>query len=65
VRWTQDLYWFGQNVPTFSHRWLAVPAPLMIKARSRGYKRTREGGEAPKSLIMVEVELRVIEWSSS
>jgi hypothetical protein len=35
----------------------------MIKARSRGYKRAREGGEAPKSLIVVEVELRAIEWS--
>jgi hypothetical protein len=35
----------------------------MIKARSRGYKRAREGGEAPKSLIMVEVELRVTDWS--
>jgi hypothetical protein len=51
VRWTQNLYWFGQKVPTFSHRRLALPAPLMIKARSRGYKRAREGGEAPKSLI--------------
>jgi hypothetical protein len=38
-------------------------ARLMIKARSRGYKRAREGGEAPKSLIVVEVELRAIEWS--
>jgi hypothetical protein len=28
---TQDLYWFRQNVPTSSHRWLALPAPLMIK----------------------------------
>jgi hypothetical protein len=27
----------------------------MIKARSRGYKRAREGGEAPKSLIAMEV----------
>jgi hypothetical protein len=51
VRGAQDLYWFEQNVPTSSHRWLALPAPLMIKTRSSGYKRTREGGEAPKSLI--------------
>jgi hypothetical protein len=29
----------------------------MIKAHSRDYKRTREGGEAPESLIGVEVEL--------
>jgi hypothetical protein len=35
----------------------------MIKARSRGYKRARVGGEAPKSLIVVEMELRVTEWS--
>jgi hypothetical protein len=49
--WAQDLYWFGQNVPTSSHQRLALPTPLMIKARSRGYKHTREGGEAPKSLI--------------
>jgi hypothetical protein len=35
AQWTQDLYWFGQNVPTFSHRRLALPAPLMIKTCSR------------------------------
>jgi hypothetical protein len=35
----------------------------MIKAQSRGYKRAREGEEAPKSLIVVEVELRVTLWS--
>jgi hypothetical protein len=37
----------------------------MIKAHSRGYKRTTEGGEAPMSLIVVEVELRVTECSPS
>jgi hypothetical protein len=37
--------------PTSSHRWLVLPTPLIIKARSRGYKRAREGGEALKSLI--------------
>jgi hypothetical protein len=31
ARRAQDLYWFGQNVPTSSHRWLALPAPLIIK----------------------------------
>jgi hypothetical protein len=31
----------------------------MVKARSRGDKRARDGGEAPKSLIVVEV---VTEW---
>jgi hypothetical protein len=51
-------YWFGQNVPTSSHQRLVLPTPLKIKTRSGGYKRTREGGEAPKSLIGVEVELR-------
>jgi hypothetical protein len=61
----QDLYWFEKNVPTYSHRWLALPTPLMTKARIRGYKRAREGGEAPKSLIVVEVELRSIRWSPS
>jgi hypothetical protein len=59
--WAQDLYLFGHNVPTSSHRRLALPRPLMIKAHSRGYKLAREGGEAPKSLIVVEVELRVTE----
>jgi hypothetical protein len=44
VWWAQDLYWFGQNVPTSHHRRLALPIPLMIKARSRGYKQVREGG---------------------
>jgi hypothetical protein len=28
------------------------------QTRSRGYKQSREGGEAPRSLIGVEVELR-------
>jgi hypothetical protein len=28
------------------------------QTRSRGYKQSREGGEAPISLIGVEVELR-------
>jgi hypothetical protein len=60
--WVQDLYWFVHNVPTSSHRRLVLPAPLMIKACSRGYKQSREGGEAPKSLIMVEV---VTKWSTS
>jgi hypothetical protein len=62
ARWAQDLYWFRQNVPTSSHRRLALPSPLMIKAHSRGYKRAREGREAPKSLIMVEVELSITNW---
>jgi hypothetical protein len=31
ARRAQDLYKFGQNVPTSSHRCLALLAPLMIK----------------------------------
>jgi hypothetical protein len=31
ARMAQYLYWFGQNVPTSSHRWLALLTPLMIK----------------------------------
>jgi hypothetical protein len=38
ARWTQGLYWFGQNVPTSSVRRLALLAPLLLKTRSRGYK---------------------------
>jgi hypothetical protein len=47
-----------QNVPTSSLRRLTLPEPLLINACSRGYKWAREGGEAPKSLIVEEVELR-------
>jgi hypothetical protein len=39
----QDLYWFEQNVPTSTRRWLALPAPLMIKNCSRGYKQGERG----------------------
>jgi hypothetical protein len=37
----------------------------LINARIRGYKRERERerGEAPKYLVVEEVELRAIEWS--
>jgi hypothetical protein len=31
ARMPQDSYWFGQNVPTSKHRWLALQTPLMIK----------------------------------
>lgn len=37
----------------------------MLKTRSRVYKQTREEEEASKSLIKVELELKVIEWSPS
>jgi hypothetical protein len=59
------LYWFGQNVPTSSLRRLALPTPLLTNARSRGYKQAREGGEAPKYLVVGEVELRATEWRSN
>jgi hypothetical protein len=29
-RWTHDLYWFVQNVPTSIHERLGLQAPLMI-----------------------------------
>jgi hypothetical protein len=51
ARWTQGLYWFEQNVHTFSLRCLVLPTPLLIDARSRGYKRVRERGRAPMSLM--------------
>jgi hypothetical protein len=37
----------------------------MTKARSRGYKQAREGGEDLESLIAVEVDLMVTNWSPS
>jgi hypothetical protein len=64
ARWLQDLYWFRQNVPTSSHWRLALPALLMIKARSRGYKQAREGGEAPNSLIYGGGGYKVESWLS-
>jgi hypothetical protein len=51
ARRAQYLYWFEENVPKSSHRWLVLPASLMIKARNMGYMQAREGGEAPRSLI--------------
>jgi hypothetical protein len=49
--WAQDLYGFRQYVSTSNHRQLALPVPLIIKARTRGYKRAREKRESHKSLI--------------
>jgi hypothetical protein len=63
--WAQDLYWLEQNVPTSSLRRLTLLAPLLINARSRGYKWARDGGEAPKSLVVEVVALRATEWSSN
>jgi hypothetical protein len=47
-RWAQVLYSFGQNIPISSLQWLVLPAPLLLDARSRGYKRAREGEKAPQ-----------------
>jgi hypothetical protein len=53
----QGLYWFGQNVPTSSHRRLEVPTPLMIKVIV-GVTSGREREERlPSLFIRVEVEL--------
>jgi hypothetical protein len=30
------LYWFSQNVPTSSLRWLALLTPLLLDAHSNG-----------------------------
>jgi hypothetical protein len=43
ARWA---YWFRKNVPTSSHQWLALPAPLMVKTRSR----VTSGGEREERL---------------
>jgi hypothetical protein len=44
-------YGSEQNIPTTSLRWLTLPAHLLLDAHSRGYKRAREGGRAPESLM--------------
>jgi hypothetical protein len=56
ARRAQGLYWFGQNVPSSSLRRLTLPAPVLIDARSRGYKRVtsgRAGEEGLPSLLCV------------
>jgi hypothetical protein len=40
-----------QNLPISNLRRLALLAPLLLNARSRGYKRGREDRRAPKSLM--------------
>jgi hypothetical protein len=42
---------------------IGISTPLMVKARSRGYKWMREGRKAPKPLVVEEVELRATGWS--
>jgi hypothetical protein len=64
-RWAHDLYWFRKNVPTSSLQWLTLPAPLMIKTHSMGYKWRREGGEAPKSIFGWKWSLEATRWSPS
>jgi hypothetical protein len=51
ARSLQGLYWFVQNIPMSSLWRLALSTPLLLNARSRGYKRAREGRRAPKSLM--------------
>jgi hypothetical protein len=58
----------SQNIPTSSLPQLALPAPLLVNACSRGYKQAREGGEALKSLMLelrtIEVELKATQLES-
>jgi hypothetical protein len=53
-----------ENVPTSSHRCLALPAQLMTRTRSRGYKWVRDKREAPKSLIRGVVGYKVESYLS-
>lgn len=38
------------KVPTFNLRWLALPAPLLVDARSRSYKQVTSGREGEEEL---------------
>jgi hypothetical protein len=54
----QGLCWFEQNVLTFSHRWLALLASLIIKLVV-GVRNDREREKRLSShFIRVKVELR-------
>jgi hypothetical protein len=46
------LIYANRHVPNSSLRWLALLVHLLLEARSRGYKRVREG-RVPKSLWLV------------
>jgi hypothetical protein len=46
----QGLYWFGWNVPTSSLWRLALSAPLLLDAHSRGYKWVTSGREREEGL---------------
>jgi hypothetical protein len=50
ARRAQDLYWFGQNVPTSSLCQLTLLALLLLDDRSRSYKRVTSGGEREEGL---------------
>jgi hypothetical protein len=50
ARRAQGLYWFGQNVSTFQSSVAYAIGIIDDQTRSGGYKRLKEGGEAPKSL---------------
>jgi hypothetical protein len=43
---------------------MACATDTIDQTRSRGYKQLREGGEAPRSLIRVEMELRSCKMES-
>jgi hypothetical protein len=44
--------------PYFQSSVACTTGTIDDQTRNRGYKQSREGGEAPRSLIKVEVELR-------
>jgi hypothetical protein len=48
VWWTQDLYWFGQNISTSSLRRLALSTPLLLNAHNRDYKWVTSGDREKK-----------------
>jgi hypothetical protein len=65
ARRVQDLYWIGQNVPTSSHRWLVLSAPLMIKLVV-GVTSSREREKRlPDLLSRWKWSLKAERWSPS
>jgi hypothetical protein len=58
ARKAQGLYWFGQNVPTSSHQWIALPAAFMIKLIVGVTSGSEREERLPSLFIRVELELR-------
>jgi hypothetical protein len=54
----QDLILVRAECPYFQSSVACATDTIDDQTRSMGYKQSREGGEAPGSLIEVEVELR-------